>query len=203
MKPPSPMLFRYTRSAMLLHWTMALGILCMVVIGLVMTQLPLSPMLQFKLYQLHKSIGITVLFAAILRLLWRLGHRPPQPPDSLTPIEHLAAEGMHRLLYVFMFAMPLTGWAVVSVSPFNIPTVLFGLIPWPHMPILSTLHDKPTADAILSKVHAYGGWTLIVLLTVHAGAALRHHLVLRDEVLERMLPAWLLRTRVPRQQEHS
>ena len=203
MSPGSPMPLRYTRIAMLFHWTMALGILSLIVMGLAMTQLTITPMLQFKLYQLHKSIGITVLFAAVLRILWRLAHRPPPAPVSLARVERNAAEGMHRLLYVFMFAMPLTGWAVVSVSPYNIPTVLYGLIPWPHLPILSTLPDKASADAILSNVHAYGGWILMALLAVHAGAALRHHFVLRDEVLVRMLPGWTQRRRLARQQENT
>jgi len=194
---------RYTMVAILLHWVIALGILCLIVMGLVMTQLHISQMLQFRLYQLHKSIGITVLLAVVLRLLWRLGHAPPPMPASLPQLERHAAEGMHKLLYVFMFAMPLTGWALVSVSPFNIPTVLYGLIPWPHLPVLSTLHDKVAADALLSKIHAYGGWTLIALLAVHAGAALRHHFILRDTVLLRMLPLHRRPAAVLPQQEPS
>ena len=173
---------------MLLHWVIALGILCLIVIGLVMTQLTIPQVLQFRLYQLHKSIGITVLLASVLRVLWRLGHRPPPLPAHLPRLERRAAEGMHLVLYGFLFGLPLTGWALVSASPFNIPTVLYGVIPWPHLPVLSTLHDKVSADAWLSKIHAYGAWLLIALLAVHVGAALRHRLVLRDDVLSRMLP---------------
>lgn len=179
---------RYSGVAILLHWAMALGILCLIAIGLVMTQLAVTPIWQFKLYQLHKSIGITVLVLAVFRLLWRLGHTPPPLPATMPALERRAAEGMHRLLYVFLFGLPLTGWALVSVSPYNIPTVLYGWIPWPHLPVLSTLHDKVLADAVLSKIHAYGAWVLIALLAVHAGAALRHHLILRDHLLSRMLP---------------
>jgi len=181
-------MLRYTDVAILLHWTMAIGILCLIAIGLVMTQLHITPMLQFKLYQLHKSIGITVLIVAVFRLLWRLGHMPPLLPASLPPIERRAAEIMHRILYGFLIGLPLTGWALVSVSPYNIPTVLYGWVPWPHLPVFSTLHDKVSADAVLSRVHVYGAWFLIALLAIHAGAALRHHFMLRDDVLSRMLP---------------
>ena len=194
---------RYTLVAMLLHWAIALGILCLIAIGLAMTQLTLPPMLQFRLYQLHKSIGITVLLASVLRGLWRLGHSPPPLPAHLPRIERRAAVGMHRVLYGFLFGLPLTGWALVSVSPFNIPTVLYGVIPWPHLPVLATLHDKVSADAWLSRVHAYGAWILIALLAVHAGAALRHHLVLRDDVLSRMLPFPRRRADAKPQQEIS
>ena len=193
---------RYTRVAMLLHWTMALGILSLIVMGLAMTQLTITPLLQFKLYQLHKSIGITVLFAAVLRIVWRLAHRPPPAPASLAPVERQAAEGMHRLLYVFMFAMPLTGWAVVSVSPVQHPDRALRRDPLASSADPLDFPDKASADAILSNVHAYGGWILMALLAVHAGAALRHHVVLRDEVLIRMLPGWTQR-RLARQQENT
>ena len=97
-------------------------------------------------------------------------------------------KGTHVLLYVLMIGMPLVGWALVSASPLNIPTVLFGVIPWPHLPIFSDLHDKAHVAPVLGMIHAYGAYVLIALLLLHAGAALRHHLVMRDEVLRRMIP---------------
>ena len=180
---------RYTNVAILLHWLIALGILCLIAIGLAMTQLRIAPMLQFKLYQLHKSIGITVLLAAALRVLWRLTHRPPPLPASLPAAERRAAEAMHHILYIFLFALPLSGWAVVSASPFDIPTVLYSLVPWPDLPYLASLHDKGAVEPILAKLHAYGAWGLIALLAIHAGPALRHHFIRRDDILRRMLPS--------------
>ncbi len=179
---------RYTSVAIALHWTIGLGIVAMLAMGLVMTHVKLAPFTQFKLYQLHKSVGITILLAAALRLLWRFAHRPPALPDDMPRWEKGAAEGTHVLLYGLMIGMPLVGWALVSASPLNIPTVLYGVIPWPHIPIFAQWHIKAQAAPVLARIHAYGGYALIGFLLLHAGAALRHHLVLRDDVLRRMIP---------------
>jgi cytochrome b561 len=77
---------------------------------------------------------------------------------------------------------------VVSLSPFNIPTVLYGIVPWPHLPLAALVPDPAVAEAVLKRVHALGAWFLAALLAVHVAAALRHHLLLRDDVLRRMLP---------------
>jgi cytochrome b561 len=181
---------RYTTVAILLHWLTAAGIAALIVIGLIMTQLTsrISQMEIFTLYQLHKSIGITVLLLVVLRVLWRFTHRPPPLPSEMPRAERRAAHGLHWLLYVFMIGMPLTGWAVVSSSPFNLPTVLYNLVPWPDLPILPNLANKAAVSHVLAWVHAYGSWLLIVLLAIHIGAALRHHLVKRDPILSRMVP---------------
>lgn len=178
---------RYGTVAILLHWVVAAGVLALIAIGLAMTHLTLAPMRQFALYQLHKSIGITVFAAMVLRVAWRLGHPPPALP-AMPRAERRAASATHLGLYALLLAMPLSGWAVVSASPYDIPTVLYGLMPWPHLPWLSTLHDKVPVEAALAAAHAYGGWTLTALIGLHAAAALRHHLILRDAVLWRMLP---------------
>jgi cytochrome b561 len=180
---------RYTAVAIALHWLMALGILALVIMGLAMTYIDLPPMRIFQLYQLHKSVGISVLLAAVLRLAWRLKHPAPALPASMPRGERAAAKGGHILLYFCLFALPMTGWALVSVSVLNIPTVLYGVVPWPHLPVLSTLPDKAWAEALFKRVHAYGAWALIALVAGHAAAALRHHFVHRDDVLRRMLPA--------------
>ncbi|HEX7761727.1 MAG TPA: cytochrome b [Caulobacteraceae bacterium] len=179
---------RYTPVAILLHWLMALGILALAVIGLTMTRPSTPPGLMFKLYQLHKSIGITVLLVAFLRLAWRLANQPPALPDTMPVLEQKASGAAHVALYGFLFGLPISGWALVSASVFNIPTVLFGMVPWPHLPVLSTLPDKAPVEAVLKSVHNYGAWTLLALITLHAAAAFRHHLILRDGVLLRMLP---------------
>lgn len=77
---------------------------------------------------------------------------------------------------------------MVSLSPFNIPTVLYGIVPWPHLPLAGLAPDPAAAEGVLKRVHALGAWFLAALLAIHVAAALRHHLLLRDDVLRRMLP---------------
>lgn len=178
---------RYGMVAILLHWVIGLGILTLIGMGLAMTHLALAPMLKFQLYQLHKSIGVTVLLAVLLRILWRLTHRPP-PLPAMPPLEKAAAEGTHRLLYALMLVIPLAGWALVSVSPFNLPTVLYGVVPWPHLPVFPDLADKAPVEAVMKFIHGKLAWALTALIVLHAGAALRHHFILRDGVLHRILP---------------
>lgn len=181
---------RYTAVAILLHWLIALGILALIAIGLIMTQLQASigPMQTFRLFQLHKSIGITVLLLAVIRLLWRFTHQPPALPAGMPARERGAAHGLHWLLYVLMLGLPLTGWAVVSSSPFNLPTVLYSVIPWPDLPVLPHLANKAAVSHALGWVHAYGAWILIALLAVHFAAVFRHHIIKRDGILLRMMP---------------
>lgn len=179
---------RYTRVAIALHWLSALAVLGLIVIGLAMTHGDLAPMRRFQLYQWHKSVGLTVLALTLLRLGWRLAHRPPPLPATLPARERAGAHAAHALLYGLLIGLPLVGWAVVSASPFNLPTVLYGVVPWPHLPVLPELANKAAVEAVLQQVHAWGAWILIGLLLLHVGAALRHHLVLRDDTLRRMLP---------------
>ena len=180
---------RYTLVAILLHWTSALCVLVLIGLGLTMAHAALTPMRQFQLYQWHKSVGITVLALTVLRVLWRLSHRPPAHPAGMPPRERRAASAAHGLLYLLLVGLPLTGWAVVSLSPFDIPTVLYGLLPWPHLPLNALVPDQAAAEGALKQVHAYGAWLLAALLVLHVAAALRHHLILHDDVLRRMLPA--------------
>lgn len=181
---------RYTAVAQALHWLLAIGLTGMVVMGLVMAHAKLAPAVQFKLFQLHKSVGITILFLAVLRLLWRLTHRPPPLPAEMPGIEKASAHTAHVVLYGLMLGLPLVGWALVSVSPFNLPTVLYGLVPWPHLSFLSGLPrpDKIYWESVLRAIHAYGAYVLIALVAIHVLAALRHHFFLGDDILRRMLP---------------
>lgn len=179
---------RYDGVAIALHWLTALAVLALIALGLIMTDLPNSSAMKFSLFQWHKSLGITVLALTLVRIAWRLGHRPPALPDAMPAWEKLAAQAGHVALYVLLVGLPLTGWAVVSASPLNIPTLLYGVIPWPHLPVLSTLADKKPVAEAFEGVHSAAAWILIVLLVVHVGAALRHHWALGDDVMRRMLP---------------
>lgn len=179
---------RYSAVAMLLHWAIAGLILANLFVGWRMGFL--GAMAQFNAFQLHKSIGITVLVLSLVRLAWRLTHRAPPLPASMTPFERFAAKATHLFFYVMMIGMPLTGWALVSVSPLNIPTLLWHHIPWPHIGVLHDLPAGPKArvDHLATRVHvalAFGGAALIAL---HVAAALKHQFLQRDGVLGRMLP---------------
>jgi cytochrome b561 len=185
---------RYSNVAVGLHWLIALAIITLLTLGLVMTSLGNDEIsLKFKLYQLHKSIGITVLSLSLLRLLWRLAHRPPPAPPNQPAWERRAAKFLHIAFYCFMLGMPLTGWAIVSTSAFNIPTVLYGVIPWPDLPYLGTLHNKAAANDVFENIHSYAAYVLIGAVVLHVAAALKHHFLNRDLVLWRMLPARFLR----------
>jgi cytochrome b561 len=192
----------YTLVAIILHWVMAMGIAALAIMGLAMVHLKLEPMRLFQLYQLHKSIGITVLVAALFRLAWRLTHRPPPLPASMPAIERTAAAGGHLMLYAFLFVLPLTGWALVSSSVFNLPTVLYGIVPWPDLPGFATLTTKAPVEAALKVIHGYASYALMALACVHALAALRHHFIIKDDVLRRMLPRRATPPVVPVQMEN-
>ncbi|WP_298426433.1 cytochrome b/b6 domain-containing protein [Rhodoblastus sp.] len=172
MQRPSPE--RYDAVAVVLHWAMALAIFALIGLGLVMKHADIPKIRVFQLYQLHKSIGVVVLLLALARLLWRLAHRPPPLPAVMPALERAAAHAGHAALYLFMFVLPLSGWAVVSTASMNIPTVLFGVIPWPHLSFLADSADKAAIHAVVEAVHKYGAYALIVVLIGHVGAALRH-----------------------------
>jgi cytochrome b561 len=191
---------RYGTVAMALHWLTALGILTLIVLGLAMTRMPPGSLRQFSWYQLHKSVGITVLVLTLLRVAWRLGHRPPPLPPGMAAVERLAARGTHLAFYLLLLGMPLTGWALVSASPFNLPTVLYGVLPLPHLPVLSTLApaDKAPVANVFASVHDAAAFVLIALLGLHVAAALFHHFVRRDGVLTGMLPVPSAKSARPR-----
>ncbi|MGO8737647.1 cytochrome b [Rhodoblastus sp.] len=176
---------RYDAVAVVLHWTMALGIFVLIGVGLAMKHAGLPKSRVIQLFQLHKSIGVVILLLAVARLAWRLVRPAPPLPDALPALERKAAQAGHAALYALMLALPLAGWALVSTSPLNIPTVLFGILPWPHISFLADLPDKAPVHAAAQALHKYGAYALIAVLVGHIGAALRHA-VKGDVPLSRM-----------------
>ncbi len=183
----------YNAVAKFLHWTIALAIIGMIVLGYVMGDLPRSNPLKFSLYQWHKSIGIVILLLSLFRLGWRFTHPTPALPDNMKNWERILAKGTVIAFYVLMIGIPFLGWAVVSASPLNMPTLLFNTIPWPHLPILSTLdHDtKKELAEQLGETHGFLAYSVLALLALHIGGALKHHFISRDEVLTGMTPNFL------------
>ncbi len=180
---------RYTKVAITLHWVIALSIICLIVAGLVMSEDDLLPKaLRFQTFQLHKSLGLTVLVLSSVRLFWRLTHTPPPLPPGMKAWEKFAASATHWAFYGLMFALPFSGWALVSTSPWGLPTIWFGLFEWPHLPILSTLENKTEINDLAGETHEVLAWIAIALICLHIGAALKHHVINRDDVLTRMLP---------------
>jgi cytochrome b561 len=184
---------RYSTVAIVLHWTIALLILTNITIGLKADDQ--HGMAKFVSLQWHKSIGITVLILSFARLAWRLLHRPPPYPGHMPAWEKAVAKATHWAFYALMLGLPLTGWAMVSASPTNIPTVLYQMVPWPH---IGPIHALPLAErkgltGELLDVHEFLAWSAIVLIVLHVGAALKHQLRDRDQVVWRMAPLGALK----------
>lgn len=180
---------RYTPTAVVLHWFMAAAILFQLALGWRMEELPKGPAV-FALFQLHKSIGFALLMLVLLRLAWRATHRPPALPETMAAWERRMAGLAHGALYLVMFGLPLTGWILVSTSRTPIPTVLFGVLPWPHLPVLPGLPSavKEGWHAAAGAVHGGLAVLMLALLVMHVGAVLKHQLLVRDTVLGRMAP---------------
>jgi len=185
---PKTPVTRYNNIAISLHWLMAFLIIGMLIAGKFLQQLDEADPLRFTLTQWHKTFGVLILLLAAFRLIWRLTHRVPDHPENAPGWERFAANVSHIALYALLFIAPITGWMLVSVSPLNIDTYLFNVIPWPHIPWLQDLVNRETAEARFHQLHAIATGALIALLLVHVGAALKHHFIDRDSVLTRMSP---------------
>ena len=170
----------YTRTAITLHWVMALLIFTTFPLGVYMHDLPISPD-KLRLYSYHKWIGVTLFLLVLLRILWRATHRPPPLLDSMPRWEKIAAQSAHSLLYALMIIIPLSGWLMSSAK--GVQTVWFGVLPLPDL----VAKNKELGD-LLQGVHVGLNFLLLGLIVAHAGAALKHHFIERDEILARMIP---------------
>ena len=180
---------RYSAIAVALHWAIALLIIGQIAGGFYMHNLPNASPVKYDLYQLHKSFGLSILVLTVFRLGWRLGHKVPPLPSATPPWQRFGARAAHWGFYALMLLIPLSGWAMVSVSPLDIPTVWFGMIPVPHLPFFGGVADRAGAEEFLIEVHELLAFAMIGLLVLHVGAALKHRLVDRDEVLQSMAPS--------------
>lgn len=171
---------QYTRTAIALHWLVALLLAGAFAVGLYMHDLPLSPM-KLKIYSWHKWAGVTIFLLVTIRLAWRLGHRPPALPEAMPRWQQVAAHGLHHALYLLMVAIPLSGWLMSSAKGFQ--TVWFGVLPLPDL-----VGKDEALGKLLETVHMGLNYMLLALVVAHVAAAVKHHLVDKDDILARMLP---------------
>lgn len=172
--------------AMAFHWLVALLVFVLLGLGFAMVE-PVEDLGEkFRLYQLHKSIGFSLFVLVLLRLGWRLSQPTPALPATLARHERVLARLTHGGLYAILLLMPLAGWISTGTSPLDIPTRIFDLfvLPSPFGPD-AALHET------FKKAHELLALALTLLVVLHVGAALKHHVVLRDDVLRRMLPGKL------------
>ena len=177
---------RYNNVAIALHWVMAISFFLMLGSGLAVEYLDLAKSLKFKMIQWHKSLGVLLLAAFVIRLGWRLLHKPPALPATIHGVEAIAAKLGHAALYVCMLAVPLTGWAMVSSSPYGLPTIVFGWFTWPHIPGIA---GNDAVSGAAKTAHWLLAWAFLLCIAGHVAAVIKHAVLDKENLLPRMLPA--------------
>lgn len=172
---------RYTRTAIALHWLIALLIIAAFFLGLTMVDIPGFTPTKLKYFSWHKWLGVTVLGLAAIRLLWRLRNAPPPALTSIPHWQQLTAEGVHHLLYLLMFAVPVSGYLYSYAA--GVPVVYLGLFQMPAI-----IGPNPELKPLLKTVHYVLTMSMAGVVVAHALAALKHHFFERDDTLKRMLP---------------
>ena len=168
---------RFGLVSILFHWIMAVIVISLLMVGLYMVSLPASPEKQ-NLYGLHKAFGLLILALTLPRLVWRFVNVVPSL--SLPRWERLSALFVHYAFYVFLIAMPLSGWLLSSAAGYA-PS-FFGLF---DLPLLIKPNDA--LRPIFQTIHAWTGYGLIATICLHTAAAFKHHFIDKDSILKRMI----------------
>jgi len=190
---------RYTKTAIILHWLIAIFIALMFVLGWYMAELPkeapkqmaydlfdlgvytwqvaeeISPRTFY--FNLHKSLGLTVLALIVLRILWRITHTPPAALSSYKAIEKKVATATHHSLYLLMLAVPVTGLTMAINSKYGVK--------WFGIDVIAGLDNKPVRD-FFECAHEFVGIVLLVLIGIHLLGALKHKFIDKDNTMSRM-----------------
>jgi cytochrome b561 len=181
---------RYTRSAMVLHWLVALLIVLNVALICSVNYLPegwVRPAIDT-----HKSTGVTILGLAVMRVLWRIVNSPPALPLSYSRWERVSAHAVHIALLLLLFGLPLSGWTQDSAwkNAAAFPMQWFYAFPWPRIGFVMNLEPqaRELVYAIAGRTHVALSYALYVLFLLHVGGALKHQLIDRQPELQRMWP---------------
>lgn len=180
---------RYSAVAQVFHWVIAALVVTQFVLAYAADDLP-NGMHKLALLARHKSVGMTILMLAILRLGWRFKNPPPALPAGMTPVETILARATHAAFYLLLFAMPLTGWMMSSAKSYSVSW--FGLFTWPNL-----IGKNQDAFEALRSIHHLLSYLLFAIAVLHILAALKHHFWNKDDVLRRMLPLFNSRKAKP------
>ena len=169
---------QFALQSRILHWLMAMMLIAMPFIGVAM----MASMDRYHwLLAIHRPLGIAALVLAVIRSINRRLTQLPPFPATMSPLERTVASFSEKLLYTLMIALPLIGWGMLSAGSF--PVVLFGSV---HLPPI--LPARPMLYAFLRTAHSVLAYLLFAAILAHVGAVLFHALVVRDRILDRMLP---------------
>lgn len=171
---------RYDGVAITMHWLLALVMFALIGLGWYMVDIPRGTPERAYFYNLHKSIGLTVFAVVLLRLWWRQRHDPPVLPATLPDWQLVASTWSHRLLYVCMFVLPISGYIGSNFTKFGVKYFGIDIPPWGP-------EDKELY-AIFKNTHVYTSYLFVTLIALHAGAALKHLIFDKDGVFQRMWP---------------
>lgn len=171
---------KYGTVAILLHWLIAILIIGLLALGLYMVDLPIS-LQKLKFYGWHKEFGILVLILATLRIVWRAINPTPELPAYMPTIQKIAALFVHYVFYVFMFAMPITGWIISSAAGLSVS--FFGLFLLPNFvtPNQHVMH-------LFESIHEWLAYGLMVCIGLHIIAVIHHYIVHQDNLLRKIWP---------------
>ncbi len=172
---------RYTGPAIALHWIVSIAVLTMIGLGLYMVEIPRGTPERGVFYNLHKSIGVTLAVVILVRLWWRAKNPPPPLPSSMPAWQVTASKISHALLYMCLVVMPIAGFSASQFTKYGV--TYFGLFKIPPM----GMENKEIYE-LLQGVHQMTAKVLIVLLVIHVAAALKHLVIDKDGVFQRMLP---------------
>lgn len=170
----------YSPLSIALHWLLAVMIIVAFTVGTIMTDMHFSPF-KLKVFSWHKWLGVTILGLVALRLINRLLSGAPTYPASMPRWQQTMAHGMHGLLYVLMFAVPISGYFYTLAAGY--PVVYFGVL---ELPVL--MPANPELKPVLEVTHSVLSKILALAFFLHLGAALKHLIIDKDGLFQRMLP---------------
>jgi cytochrome b561 len=169
----------YAPSHKAIHWITAAIVICLLVVGVVMTNME-SGSLRGDLYWWHKSFGVTVMALIFLRILIKVKKGVPEPVPTLTKFQRIASAATHHSLYLLLILVPLMGF--IGSSACCGPIDVFGLFKIPNV-----FPGGRDTTAIVMPIHKWGSYLLAALVLAHIGAALMHLVLYKDQVMGRML----------------
>lgn len=180
--PQSAVQRRYSSGAVLLHWLIALAIITNWLLAHIAEDAPDAE--REVMMGRHMAIGMTVLILSVLRVIWRLSHKPPPPNPDHKGWERLAASVVHKLFYVLMIGLPLSGYLMLQAYVGGMGVDMFGLFEFPGLPMAKS---KGLNEAF-NELHEIFAATMLVLFLLHVAGAWKHQLLDRDGTIFRMLP---------------